>query len=200
MDDVVTDGKNVFMKFCTPANEECVEFDKSGVWNRLENDYDGHEVGLIGDVDCSSTLQGQPLCEALDIETFPTFVVYYGDDPWYAINNGGEEVYDNSQGLDYESLSTFAKDKISKFRCAPLRIDACDPHEQVIIQELQSKSLDELNDVVSTVTNLVRKQETIFDERVTEIQKLYEQYVEEYNTRMDDIRTKYNYEYVEQIV
>ena len=203
---VTESGKNVLLTFCTSTNEECAELDKSEVWTRLEQEYDGHDVGMIGDVDCSSPDDGQPLCEAFDVQTFPTILVYYGDDsdgdPHGIMTNvSDDEVYDNSKGLDYESLSAFAKDKISKFRCTPFRMDACNDQQQTIIKELQSKSLEELNDIVTTVTDIVEKEEQVFNDRVSEIQKLYEQYVQEYNIKMDDIKTKYpHYEFIEQIV
>jgi thiol-disulfide isomerase/thioredoxin len=36
-------------------------------WEQLANDWEGHEVGLIAEVDCTSD-GGQPLCEEFEVQ------------------------------------------------------------------------------------------------------------------------------------
>jgi Thioredoxin len=201
--DDITINKNVFIRFCTPYNSACRAL--SDDWNRLEEDWSSHDVGVIANVDCSSEHHGKPICDEFDITTYPTLIVYYGDDPLihvetydYSTTDIGEG--DGDGGLDYESLSKYAKQHLSQLRCSPLRLDACTVDERTIIENLESKTLSELNDIVTTVTDMVETEETKFDNHVKEIQQLYEKYVQEFNTKMDEIKSQYNYHFVEQIV
>jgi thiol-disulfide isomerase/thioredoxin len=36
-------------------------------WDKLGDDYDGHDVALIAEVDCTSD-EGQPICEDFDVQ------------------------------------------------------------------------------------------------------------------------------------
>jgi len=44
-------------------------------WEKLADDWAGHEVGLIAEVDC--TTDGKPLCDQNGVKGFPT--LKYGD-------------------------------------------------------------------------------------------------------------------------
>jgi thiol-disulfide isomerase/thioredoxin len=169
----ITKGKMVFIKLFAPWCGHCRAM--ADDWTKLEEDWKDHDVALVGDVDCTSE-GGKPICdEYFQVEGFPTLV--YGD-PLAA------EVYDGPR--DYASLSAHAKAHISKPVCSVYRIEAC--------------SDEELEAVVEKVADLVKEEESWFDEKVHAVQQQYDALVTDFNSKLDDIKNKYNYKFVEQIM
>lgn len=186
--DELTAGKVVFLKFFAPWCGHCRAM--AGDWERLEEDWKDHEVALVAEVDCTSD-GGQPLCEEglFTVDGFPTLL--WGD----AL---AAEPYDGPR--DYDSLAAFAKEHISKPICSVFHIDACDDDDATLIQSLQAKSEEELEEVVQKVTELVQLEETDFDEKVKKVQEQYDALVTDFNGKLDDVKTKYHYKWVEQIM
>ena len=79
-------------------------------------------------------------------------------------------------------------------------MDACEGEELQLIESLQAQSTEELEGLVQKVADLVQLEEVEFDEKVTEIQQQYDAAVQDFNSKLDDIKQKYNYKYVEQIM
>jgi len=182
----LVDGKSVFIKFYAPWCAHCRGM--SDDWNKLADDFAGHPVALIGKVDCTSD-EGQPICEDFDITGFPTLV--YGD-PMSA------ETYDGAR--DYESLSAWAKEHISKPICSLYKTDHCNAEQQKMIQSLQAKTDEELEGIIAQVESKVKEKEIEFDGKVTVIQKQYDQLVEDFNKNLDAIKEEFNYKFVEQLL
>ena len=157
-------------------------------WEQLGKEWNDHEVGLIAQVDCTSD-DGQPICEDFDVQNFPTIV--WGD-PMSA------ETYDGER--TYEEMSKFAKEYLSQPICSFFHPTNCNEEEQQIIQDLESKTTDELEEIVTTAEKLVVEEEVLFDEQVTKIQHQYDMLVEEFNTKLDEIKEQHNYKYVEQLL
>jgi ElaB/YqjD/DUF883 family membrane-anchored ribosome-binding protein len=157
-------------------------------WSKLEEEWKDHPVGLVASVDCTAD-DGQPLCQEFEVQGFPTLL--YGD-PLAAESYDGER--------DYESLSEFAKQHISKLICSANRIEACDEADKKVIESLLSKSDDELEEIVTTVSDLVEKEETMFQELAEGLQKEYEELVKRFNNQLEEIKDQHHYNYVEQIM
>ncbi|KAL3918649.1 MAG: hypothetical protein SGILL_004137 [Bacillariaceae sp.] len=157
-------------------------------WEKLEEDWKDHDVALIAEVDCTSD-GGQPICDDFDVQGFPTLI--YGD-PLAA------ETYEGPR--DYEALSKHAADHISKPICSVFQLDACEGEEKKLIDELQAKSNEDLETVAQKVADLVQLEEADFDDKVKAVQEQYDALVSEFNGKLEDIKQKYNYKYVEQIM
>jgi thiol-disulfide isomerase/thioredoxin len=183
----ITKGKMVFLKLYTPWCGHCRAM--ADDWAKLEEDWKDHDVALIGDVDCTSE-GGKPICEEyFQVEGFPTLV--YGD-PLAA------EVYEGPR--DYESLSAHAKAHISEPVCSVFRIEACSDDERILMKSLQAMSDEELEAMVQKVADLVQLEETLFDEKVQVVQQQYDALVTDFNSKLDDIKNKHNYKFVEQVM
>ncbi|KAG7351537.1 thioredoxin [Nitzschia inconspicua] len=181
-----TGGKAVFIKFFAPWCGHCRAM--ADDWKKLEDEWSGHEVGLVAEVDCTSD-EGQPICEDFQVEGFPT--IMYGD-PLAA------ETYDGPR--DYESLAAFAKEHISKPICSVFRIEACDEEETKLIESLQAKSSEELEGMVQKVTELVQLEEAEFNEKVMKVQEQYDAIVTEFNNKLNEIKKTHHYKFVDQML
>jgi thiol-disulfide isomerase/thioredoxin len=185
--EAMTEGKNVFIKMFAPWCGHCRAM--ADDWKKLEDDWKDHEVALIAEVDCTSD-GGQPICEEYyQVDGFPTLL--FGDPL-------APETYDGPR--DYEAMSAHAKEHISKPICSVFRIEACSDEDKTLIESLQAKSDDDLEQMVRKVTDLVQLEEADFDEKVKKIQEQYDALVTDYNSKLEDIKARYNYKFVEQIM
>ncbi len=130
---------------------------------------------------------------------FPTLV--WGDIHFTEIYNGPR---------DYVSLSAHAKEHISKPICSLYHLEACSDEETTIIEWLQAKSDEEMEEMVHQVMELVQHENTVFDEKNEAINLLglndeahnekYDALVIEFNSKMAELKTKFHYNFVEQII
>jgi protein disulfide-isomerase-like protein len=115
----LTDGKTVFIKFFAPWCGHCKKMAPD--WEKLSGEWDGHEVGLIAEVDC--TAEGKPLCDANGVKGFPT--LKYGD----------PSSLDDYQGArTYDALAKFAEDSLKPI-CSPTNLAICDDDMKKQIDE-----------------------------------------------------------------
>jgi protein disulfide-isomerase-like protein len=184
--DELTHDRTVFIKFYAPWCGHCRAM--ADDWAKLEADWAGHAVGLVAEVDCTAD-DGQPLCEDFEVQGFPTLV--YGDPL-------SSESYDGPR--DYESLSAFAKEHISTPVCSAGRIDACSEADRSVIESLQAKSDDELEEILTAVSEQVKKEEEDFEAQSTRLQEQYADLVTKFNGRLDDIKARHHFKFVEQIM
>merc|ERR1719245_2056664 len=101
-------------------------------WEKLGKDWDGHETGLIGVVDCTDDAN-DPLCERFNVDGFPTLM--WGDP-------SAAEQYDG--GRDYASMAKFAKENISKPICSLAKLEACSEEEKKIIEGIEKMSDEDI--------------------------------------------------------
>jgi hypothetical protein len=123
-------------------------------WKRLAKEWDGHAVGLVADVECT-TDDGKALCDLYDEvpNQYPTFK--YGDP-------GALDVYrDNNR--TYEALSNFAQENLKPV-CSVANIDLCDADKKAQIQMYAKLSADELNAAVKTEEEKLTKADEEFKE------------------------------------
>mmetsp|Transcript_108574 Transcript_108574/g.162419 ORF Transcript_108574/g.162419 Transcript_108574/m.162419 type:complete len:269 (+) Transcript_108574:3-809(+) len=182
----LTEGRGIFIKFFAPWCGHCRAM--ADDWEKLASDWAGHPYGLIAEVDCT-TDGGQPICEDFDVQGFPTLV--YGD-PMSA------ETYDGPR--EYDDMAEFAKLHISKPICSIFHPSNCQDDELALIQALEAKTTEELEELVALAEAEVQLEETAFDEKVGKIQQEYDNLVEDFNKNLDVIKDKHNYKYVEQLL
>jgi ElaB/YqjD/DUF883 family membrane-anchored ribosome-binding protein len=101
---------------------------------------------------------------------------------------------------DYESMSRFAQDRLSKPICSLLKLDNCSSEEKELLKSLMEKSIDDLESIMMEVEHKVKVSEGEFDAEVTKIQERYDSLVKQSNDDLDAIKESYNYKYVEQIL
>lgn len=101
-------------------------------FERLANDWAGHDIALVAEVDCTAD-DSEEICDRFNVDAFPT--ILYGDP---------DAPEDFQGGRDYESMSSFAKTFIDKPVCSVDKTDACSPEHKKIIESLLTKSKDDL--------------------------------------------------------
>jgi hypothetical protein len=129
-------------------------------WKRLAKEWDGHAVGLVADVDCT-TDRGKALCDLYDEEPnrYPT--LKYGDP-------SALDVYRNDR--TYEALSNFAKENLKPI-CSVDNVEVCDAKEKSQIETYMKLNVEELH-------TAIKNGKDRFNDAVA---KLKEAYMEEYN-------------------
>lgn len=157
-------------------------------WERLSNEWNGHEVGLVAEVDCTDP-EAESLCEQFNVEGFPTIV--YGDPT-------APEEYQG--GRDYESLAEFAKKTISKPVCSVSKVEHCDPADRKIIEEILAKSKEDLLALADEVEKKVSVEQQSLDEFIDMINDQYDQRTAEFNKKVDAIKEENNFRWVQQVL
>mmetsp|Transcript_2010 Transcript_2010/g.1240 ORF Transcript_2010/g.1240 Transcript_2010/m.1240 type:complete len:219 (+) Transcript_2010:81-737(+) len=155
--DAMTDGKTVFIKFFAPWCGHCKKMAPD--WEKLSGEWEGHEVGLVAEVDC--TADGKPLCDANGVKGFPT--LKYGDP---------SALDDYQGGRTFSDLSSFAKENLKPV-CSPAKIELCDDEKKKEIETLMTMSSD---DLASKIAEEEQKLEDAEEDFKNEVQKLQEKY------------------------
>jgi len=156
--DSLTAGKTVFIKFFAPWCGHCKKMAPD--WETLAGKWEGHEVGLIAEVDC--TTDAKPLCEENGVKGFPT--LKYGDP-------GALEDYKGGRTLkDFEKFC----DENLKPVCSVTNIDLCDDEKKALIAALMAKPDAELDAEIKAAEATLASAETDFKAAVEQLQKTYE--------------------------
>ena len=108
------------------------------------------------------------------------------------------ETYEGER--DYDSMSQFAKEHISKPVCSVYKVENCEQEELVIIKDLRSKTKQELVEIAERVEAKVGQAEEEFDLKVEELQKQYDALTEDFNAKLDAIKAEGQYKFVQQIL
>lgn len=159
----MTDGKTVFIKFFAPWCGHCKKMAPD--WEKLSGEWDGHEVGLIAEVDC--TAEGKPLCDENGVKGFPT--IKYGD----------PSSLDDYQGArTYDALAKFAEDNLKPI-CSPTNLAICDDDKKKQIEELMGKDDEDLEAMISTEEAKLEEAEEEFKKEVEKLQSTYTKLMED---------------------
>jgi Thioredoxin len=155
-------------------------------WEKLAKDWEGHEIGLVAEVDCAVA---ETLCSDMQIQGYPT--LFYGD-------ASAPETY--AGDLEYEALAEFAKETLSKPMCSVYNTDVCSDEEKLVIAELEAKSLTDLEASLEEVEKAAQVEMAAFDELVEKLQAQYEAESAAYTAKVEEIRSKSNYQLVKAVV
>merc|ERR1712137_1119130 len=135
-------------------------------WEKLSGEWDGHEVGLIAEVDC--TADGKPLCDANGVRGFPT--LKYGDPTSLDDYQGGRE---------YDALAKFATDNLKPI-CSPSNLDICDDDKK--------KQIEDLNASIEEEEKKLTAAEDDFKAEVEKLQKQYQELMEEKDAKLAAVK------------
>ena len=155
-------------------------------WEKLAEDWKDHPIGLVAEVDCT---EERALCEDFEIQGYPT--LFYGDP-------SAPEPYEGDR--DYESMSDFATENISKRMCSVYDTEACSDEEKLVIASLESRTLEDLSTSLEEIEKMAEAKEEAFDEKVEEMQRAYEKVVADYNAEVEEIRRSSNYHLLRAVV
>ena len=129
------------------------------------------------------------ICEGYEVSGYPS--VYYGDPE-------SPEVYRGS--LEYQSLSSFAKDNISTLPCSVKNLDACSSKIQKLINKFRDKTQDELVELEKQVLKQVEEEQTRFDKAALKLQQQYTDLADNFNTKIDKLREDSGFKWIQQIL
>ena len=138
---------------------------------KLAEEWDGHDVGLIAQVDCSSRM-GRPLCDEMNINEFPTLL--------YGPPNDMEE-YDG--GRTYAELSEFAQEHLVP-QCSVQNLDLCDADTQKRLEDYRAQSLANLRAMIEAEEIKLQDAKATYE---AELEALQAKYNEAAKTRDDAI-------------
>jgi len=152
----ITDGKTVFIKYFAPWCGHCKKLAPD--WEKLAEDWEGHEHGLIAEVDCTS--EGKALCQ--DVKGFPT--LKYGDPM---------SPEDYSGGRSFDALSAFAKENLKPI-CSPGNLDLCDDENKALIEKYMAMSQAEIEKLIIEAEMSLTDVEQEFQAEVKKLQERYQ--------------------------
>lgn len=142
-------------------------------WDKLMNEYDGHDTIMVGDVDC--TAAGKPLCDANDVKGFPT--IKSGDASSLNAYEGGR---------DLAALQKHAKSL--KPSCSPANIDLCDDKEKADIEAVQALSDDDLAAKIAEGDAKSAAAEKLFTTEVEKLQASYQKLQKDKEASLAEIK------------
>merc|ERR1712187_706616 len=95
-------------------------------------------------------------------------------------------------GNDYESMSEFAEETITKLACSITRIEHCTVSEKQTINELDSKQMEDLLKLEEEVDKAIVKSQEAFEVAALQINEQYDRLVLEPEAEVKDIRDETN--------
>ncbi|KAG7347515.1 thioredoxin [Nitzschia inconspicua] len=154
----VTHNKTVFIKFYAPWCSFSKKMARD--WDKLTDEWQGHEVGLVAEVDCTDTQKGggKKLCDHLGIESFPT--LKYGDPS----NNGGRS---------FQEMNDFAKKNLIPL-CSIENFEICDSETKLLLKRLTEMDKSELKELIKEEEKKLEDAEKEYKNKVDELTIQYE--------------------------
>lgn len=157
-------------------------------WEKLADDFKSHDIALVAEVDCDSP-GSENVCDEFDVTSFPS--LYWGD-------VSSPEQYEGE--MDYETLSAFAKEHITKPACTVKNLGHCTEEEQALIRKLQSKEESELEEIEFNAEKELMRLQASFDEELEKLSEKYDRLVDEFNKNVEKIRNESHYKWIQQIL
>jgi len=129
-------------------------------WDKLMKTFEGKDGVLVADVDC--TAGGKSLCDAKEVQGFPT--IKHGDP---------DDLEDYEGGRDFDSLKKFADENLGP-KCSPANIHLCDAAKKKEIESFQAMSKEALTTAIAEKEALITDENSKFEKAVEGLQATYE--------------------------
>lgn len=110
-------------------------------WDKLADKYAKSDSVVIVDVDCTSG--GESTCQRMGVKGYPTIKYFMA---------GKKAGRDYKGGRDFNSLAGFAKSTLDKAKCDATTGKNCGKNQKKFIDAHKDKSVEELEEVISTRT------------------------------------------------
>lgn len=146
----------VFLKFFAPWCGHCKAM--APAWDGLMEEFKDSETLYVAECDCTG--ECKDLCSHVGVGGYPT--IKYGDP---------SALEDYKGGRDLESMKKHAN--TIKMSCAPLHRDQCDEAELEQLDELLSKSKDEVASLIDEQEKVIATVEEEFKTAVASLQETY---------------------------
>jgi len=143
-------------------------------WEKLSEEWEGNEVGLVAEVDC--TADGKALCDENGVRGFPT--LKWGDP---------SALEDYQGGRDYNSLAKFAKDNLKPV-CSPNKLELCDDEKKAQIEKYLAMSADDLAAAIEAEEKKIADAEKTFTDEVQKLQEKYQSLMGEKETAIAAVK------------
>ena len=132
------------------------------------------------------------ICHEYGIEHFPMAIWGDAESPEY---------YNNRHELDnYEVLSKFAQANISKPVCTVQRLQYCNDDERKMLDELMSKSIDELEKMELDIEQKLQEPEEKYQAGVRKIQEQHQALLDQYNEDIWRVRQETNFKWIQMVL
>ena len=136
-------------------------------WIKLGEEFAASGDVLIGEVDCTSEVDGSDeLCNEISVQGFPT--LKYGHPL---------ALEDYSGGRDFASMSEFAKDNLGP-QCGPSNLDLCDDEKRAMIETFMKMSDSDFATLVAEKEQLMKVANDEFETGVQALEKEYQEATE----------------------
>lgn len=142
-------------------------------WEKLAEDWSGHSVGLVAEVDCTVS---KALCDANGIRGFPT--LKWGDP-------AGLILYEGSRSLD--DLQDFAREQLTPM-CSAQTMNACDGNQLAQLERYMEGSIELLESKIAEEEARLKAAEEAFQTSVTKLQAEYQRILEEKDQTIAKVR------------
>jgi hypothetical protein len=146
-------------------------------WEKLAELWDGHEVGLIAEVDCTG--EGRMICDEHGIRSTPT--LGWGDPTANRLTEYHH--YDT----DFKTLDKYATENLRRV-CSPANIDLCDDERKSFIERFMNLSDELLDEMVESEESDIKKAEAEYDEAVSRLQAEHAKLQAEKEFKLQEIR------------
>lgn len=146
-------------------------------WDKLAKRWNGHEIGLVAQVDCTDNEQGggKQLCKYLGIESYPT--LKYG-------NPYDLEEYEGGRSI--QELDAFAKANLVP-QCSPENLDLCEPEMRQQLETFLQMDEAELRALMAQEETKMETAERIFQKLVDSLTEKYEAAEKERRKTIDEV-------------
>ncbi len=152
----VAGDKMVFLKFYAPWCGHCKSL--APAWDALTDDFKDSETLYVGECDC--TADCKDLCQHVGVQGYPT--IKYGH---------AASLEDYKGGRDLDSLKKHAES--IKPSCTTKRRDMCSTQEIEQLDDMMSRSKNELSQMIADQEAILATLEEEFKTSVEALQKTY---------------------------
>jgi hypothetical protein len=146
-------------------------------WEKVAEAWDGNEVGLIAEVDCTG--KGRIICDEHGIRSTPT--LGWGDPTSNRLTQYTH--YD----IDSETLLKYANENLRRV-CSPANVDLCDDERKSEIERFMNLSDELLDGMIESEESDIKEAEAEYDEAVSRLQAEHAKLQAEKEFKLQEIR------------